>query len=69
MMKVAGVNVVRLPARSPNLNAYAKRFVLSIKTEYLERMVPLGEWHVRRAIWSTGGITTASGTIKGRTTP
>jgi transposase InsO family protein len=50
MMKVAGVNVVRLPARSPNLNAYAERFVLSIKSECLERMVLLGEWHLRRAI-------------------
>ena len=54
MMKAAGVNVVRLPARSPNLNAYAERFVLSIKTECLERMVPLGEWHLRRAISEYG---------------
>jgi len=49
-MKGAGVKVVRLPARSPNLNAFAERFVLSIKTECLERMVPLGEWHLRWAI-------------------
>jgi transposase InsO family protein len=50
MMKGAGVKVVRLPARSPNLNAYAERFVLSIKSECLERMVLLGEWHLQRAI-------------------
>lgn len=50
MMKGAGVKVVRLPARSPNLNAYAERFVLSIKSECLERMVLLGEWHLRKAI-------------------
>jgi transposase InsO family protein len=50
MMKGAGVKVVRLPARSPNLNAFAERFVLSIKTECLERMVLLGEWNLRRAI-------------------
>ena len=50
MMKAAGVNVVRLPARSPNLNAYAERFVLSIKTECLERMVLLGERHLRWAL-------------------
>ena len=49
-MKGAGVKVVRLPARSPNLNAFAERFVLSIKTECLERMVLLGERHLRRAI-------------------
>ena len=50
MMKASGVNVLRLPARSPNLNAFAERFVLSIKSECLERMVLLGEWHLRRAI-------------------
>ena len=41
---------MRLPARSPNLNAYAERFVLSIKSECLNRMVVLGEGHLRRAI-------------------
>jgi hypothetical protein len=45
-----GVKVVRLPARSPNLNAFAERFVLSIKSECLDRLVPLGEAHLRRAI-------------------
>jgi putative transposase len=50
MVRAGGVNVVRLPARSPNLNADAERFVLSIKIEFLERMVLLGEWHLRWAI-------------------
>jgi transposase InsO family protein len=36
---------VRLPPKSPNLNAYAERFVL-------DRMVMLGERHLRRAIAS-----------------
>ena len=31
-----GVHVVRLPPRSPNLNAFAERFVRSIKDECLE---------------------------------
>jgi transposase InsO family protein len=44
------VKAVRLPARSPNLNAFAERFVLSIKTACLDRLVPLGEGHLRRAI-------------------
>ena len=39
-----------LPARSPNLNAFAERFVESIKSECLDRIVPLGEKHVRAAI-------------------
>ncbi|MHC4392763.1 MAG: integrase core domain-containing protein [Planctomycetota bacterium] len=50
MLKASGVNVVRLPARSPNLNAFAERFVLSIKSECLSRMVVLGERHLRTAI-------------------
>ena len=45
-----GVKAVGLPARSPNLNAFAERFVLSIKTECLDRLVPLGQAHLRRAI-------------------
>jgi len=31
LLRSAGVKPVRLPSRSPNLNAYAERFVLSIK--------------------------------------
>jgi putative transposase len=41
ILKAAGVKAVRLPAMSPNLNAYAERFVLSIKSECLGRIVPL----------------------------
>ena len=43
MLGGAGVKPLLLPARSPNLNAYAERFVLSIKSECLDRIVPLGE--------------------------
>jgi transposase InsO family protein len=50
ILKGSGVKSVRLPAKSPNLNAFAERFVLSIKSECLERIVPLGEGHLRRAI-------------------
>jgi len=46
----AGIKTVRLPAHSPNLNAFAERFVLSIKSECLDRIVPLGEAHLRRAV-------------------
>ncbi len=43
----AGVQPIRLPPKSPNLNAYAERFVRSIKEECLNRVVPLGEAHLR----------------------
>jgi putative transposase len=35
LLKSSGVKTVKLPARSPNLNAYAERFVRSIKSECL----------------------------------
>ena len=50
LLSHAGVTSVRLPPRSPNLNAYAERFVLSIKSECLDRIVLIGEPHLRRAI-------------------
>jgi putative transposase len=50
MLRGAGVKPLWLPARSPNLNTYAERFVLSIKSECLDRIVPLGEQHLRRAV-------------------
>src|SRR3546814_21080336 len=45
-----GVKPVRLPPRSPNLNAFAERFVLSIKSECLDNLVLLGERHLRTAV-------------------
>jgi putative transposase len=39
----ASVKSVRLPARSPNLNAYAERFVRSVRDECLSNVIPLGE--------------------------
>src|SRR5262245_6763586 len=50
ILRDSGVNPLPLPARSPNLNAYAERFVLSAKSECLERIVPLGEKHLRAAV-------------------
>jgi transposase InsO family protein len=46
----AGIEVVLTPVRAPNANAYAERFVRSIKEECLDRMIPLGERHFRRAV-------------------
>jgi hypothetical protein len=49
-MERGGVKILRLPPSSPNLNAFAERFVLSIKSECLAKMVPLGEAHLRRTV-------------------
>ena len=50
MIADAGVESVKLPPRSPNLNAYAERFVRSIKESCLERMIFFGEESLRTAI-------------------
>jgi len=44
------VKPVRSPARAPNCNAFAERFVRSIKYECLDRMILFGEASLRRAL-------------------
>jgi transposase InsO family protein len=45
-----GVSVLRLPRRSPNLNAYCERWVRSIRRECLLRVVLIGERSLHRAV-------------------
>ena len=42
--------MIRLLPLSPNLNAYAERFVRSIKEECLNRMIFIGQASLRRAV-------------------
>jgi transposase InsO family protein len=42
-LREAGIRVVSIPERAPNANAYAERFVRSIKEECLDRLIPIGE--------------------------
>jgi transposase InsO family protein len=49
-LKAAGVRVVQTPFRAPNCNAYAERFVRAIKEECLNKVIPLGERHLRRTV-------------------
>jgi putative transposase len=46
----SGIESIKLPPRSPNLNAYAERFVLSLKQECLDRMIFFGESSLRNAL-------------------
>jgi len=45
-----GVKPVRCPARAPNCNAFAERFVRSIREECLDRMILFGEASLRRVL-------------------
>ena len=46
----ARVEPLVLPARSPNLNAYAERWVRSVKEECLRKLILIGERSLRRAL-------------------
>ena len=50
LLRDSGAKPLVLPAWSPNLNAFAERFVGSVKSECLERIVLLGEGHLRAAV-------------------
>ena len=49
-LKNEGVKPVRLPPRSPDLNSYIERFMRSIRSECLDRMIFFGENSLRRAV-------------------
>ncbi len=50
LLEGAGIRSVTLPPRSPNLNAYAERFVRTIKESCLERTIFFSETALRRSI-------------------
>jgi hypothetical protein len=58
-----------LPARSPNPNAYAERWVRSVKEEYLSKVILFGGRSLRRALSDTSSITMLSAIIRGRQRP
>ena len=47
ILKAAGVEAVKLPPRSPNLNAHAERFVRSVKEECLDHLILSSEEQLR----------------------
>jgi len=50
IIDTAGITRVPLPPRSPNLNAYAERWVRSVKEECLSRLILFGEASLRHAL-------------------
>ena len=50
IVKSSHVEPLKLPARSPNLNAYAERWVKSVKDECLSKLILFGEKSLRRAL-------------------
>jgi putative transposase len=54
LIDAAGGTRVPLPPRSPNLNAYAERWVRSVKEECLSRVILFGEASLRHALAQYG---------------
>ena len=50
ILTTAGIKPVKLPARSPNLNAFAERWVRSAKEECLLKLILFGEGSLKRAL-------------------
>ena len=50
IIDAAGITRVPLPPRSPNLNAYAERWVRSVKEECLARLILFGEATLHHAL-------------------
>ncbi len=45
--QASGTKIIKVPARSPNLNAYAERWVRSVREECLDQIIVLSERHLR----------------------
>ena len=50
VLEAEGVKCLALPARSPNLNAFAELWVRSVKQECLRKLIFFGETSLRRAL-------------------
>ena len=49
MLKQGGIKPVRIPPKAPNCNPHIERFMLSLKSECLDRMVLFGQESLNRA--------------------
>ena len=49
-LATGGVRTIPLPPKSPNLNAFAERWVRSVKQECLSKVILFGERPLRRAL-------------------
>lgn len=46
----SGIEILKTPVRTPVANAYAERFVRSIREECLDHLIIVGERHLRRVL-------------------
>src|SRR3954470_1117085 len=51
VLRSSGIRPLALPPRSPNLNAFAERWVCSLRQECLSKLILFGEASLRRALY------------------
>ena len=50
VLAAAGIEVVKIPPRSPRANANAERWVRTARAEVTDRMLNAGPWHLRAVL-------------------
>jgi putative transposase len=50
VLRSEGIKVIRTPVRAPNANAYAERWVRTVREECLDHLLVLNQAHLRRVL-------------------
>jgi transposase InsO family protein len=50
VFQAQGIEFIHTPYRAPNANGVSERWIRSVRQECLDKLVLMGEWHVRRVL-------------------